>query len=109
MSETRRPHPAFPLPPDEDQARDDGRVFGRAAGLRASSRMMAAEQDSGQLQAVGAAEVEAILARADAMASAGVDREIVAAWTDEAADAFNAELDRAASLLRAREASSSKH
>lgn len=109
MSETRRPHPAFPLPQDIDQARHEGRLLGREAGLRASARMMEAEPDRDQLQAAGAEEVESILARADAMADAGVDREIVAAWTEEAANAFNAELDRAASLLRAREASSSKH
>ena len=62
-----------------------------------------------ELTTIGSDGVSAILAKANALADARLDREIVSAWTDAAADAFNLELERAAALLNAPEGSTSKH
>ncbi len=95
-------------PPFEDaeEARQDGETFGQAVGRRIAAAMTQANPGGADVSAIGAEGAEAVLAKATALADAGLERDLVEAWTDAAADAFRIELDRAASLLAA---SGSKH
>jgi hypothetical protein len=93
--------PDDPETPTVESARHDGEIFGRAVGKRTAQEMTRAGLSSNQLQLAGSEGVEVIIARANSLASAGLDRTIVAAWTEGAAEAFNSELSSAASLLRA--------
>jgi hypothetical protein len=91
----------LPQTSDLDDARESGRAFGRAIGQRTAEYMTRAGLTPDQLPVIGAEGVATIIARADTLASAGLDREFVAAWAEGAADAFHSELDAAASLLTA--------
>jgi hypothetical protein len=84
---------------DIDQAREDGEAFGRHAGRHAAAAMTQANLTAAETKALGADAVGTVLARADALANAGLSRELVEAWTEAAAEAFNHELDQAARLL----------
>jgi hypothetical protein len=99
----------LPPDPDLDEARASGSAFGKAIGRRTAEDMTRAGAIPDQLPAIGAEGVAAIIARADTLASAGLDREIVAAWMEGAADAFHSELDAAASLLKAVLPAGAKH
>lgn len=94
---------------DLEGARDDGEAFGREIGDRVAAKMTQANLTHSELTSIGSEGVSTILARASALADAGLDRDIVTAWTDAAAAAFNAELERAAALLNAPEGSTRKH
>ena len=50
---------------------------------------------------IGAEGAGKVLAEAAALADAGLEQDLVDAWTDSAADAFTRELDRTATLLTA--------
>jgi hypothetical protein len=63
--------------------------------------MTQADLGGADVTAIGAEGAGTVLAKATALADAGLDRDLVEAWTEAAADAFNAELSRAASLLSA--------
>jgi hypothetical protein len=63
--------------------------------------MIQADLDGADVSAIGADGAATVLAKAAALADAGMERDMVEAWTDAAADAFRLELDRAASLLSA--------
>ena len=99
-------HPEYPT---VESAREDGETFGRAVGKRTAQEMTRVGLSSDQLKAVGSEGIGTIIARANSLASAGLDRVIVAAWTESAAEAFNAELNSAASLLRAATPPGAKH
>jgi hypothetical protein len=101
--------PEHPEYPSVESAREDGETFGRAVGRRTAQDMTRAALSSDQLKGVGSAGIATIIARSNSLASAGLDRVIVAAWTESAAEAFNAELASAASLLRAATPHSAKH
>jgi hypothetical protein len=99
----------LPEPTDPEDARESGRAFGKAVGHRTVEHMTRAGAAADQLPSIGAEGVAAIMARANALASAGLNREIVAAWMEEAADAFHSELESAASLLTADLEPGAKH
>jgi hypothetical protein len=93
--------PEHPKNPTVESAGDDGETFGRAVGKRTAQEMTRAGLSPDQLKDVGSEGVAIIIARANSLARAGLDRLIVAAWAESAAEAFNAELESAATLLRA--------
>jgi hypothetical protein len=95
--------------PDLEGARQGGEAFGREIGNRVASNMTRAHLTHAEARRIGSEGVSTILAKASALADAGHDRELVAAWTDAAADAFNLALERAAALLNVPEGSTSKH
>ena len=84
-----------------EMACQDGEAFGRGAARRASAAMTRADLTDADANAIGAEAVSTVLARADALADQGLAKHLVEAWTDAAAEAFNVELQRAASLLAA--------
>lgn len=92
---------------DPDEASAEGAAFGREIGQQTASKMLKVDA-SDALTMIGAEAIVTILAKADAFAEAGLDRAVVTAWTDAAADAFHAEMNGAATLLQAREASQSR-
>ena len=94
---------------DPEQARESGRAFGKAIGQRTIEHMTRAGITLDQLPVIGAEGVAAIIARADALASSGLGRDIVAAWEEGAADAFHSELESAAWLLTADLQPGAKH
>jgi hypothetical protein len=99
-------HTKYPI---GESAREDGETFGRAVGKRTAQEMTRVGLSSDQLKAVGSEGVANIITHANSLASAGLDRVTVAAWTEAAAEAFNAELESAASLLRAATPPGAKH
>jgi hypothetical protein len=101
--------PGHPQYPTVESARDDGETFGRAVGKITAREMTRTGLSPDQLKSVGSEGIGTIIARANSLARAGLNRVIVAAWTEGAAEAFNAELDSAASLLRADTPSGEKH
>lgn len=94
---------------DDTTARRDGQAFGRETGRRTAEEMTRAGLTRADLRTIGQAGVSIILTRADALAESGIDPARVAIWTDAAADAFHAELDRAAALLSAADPSGRRH
>jgi hypothetical protein len=86
------------LPQTVETARADGAEFGQAAARQAAAAMTRPGLTQAQVKALGAETAGAVLAKADSLAAAGLDRALVEAWTEAAAEAFNAELSRAASL-----------
>ncbi len=94
---------------DDETARRDGEAFGRETGRHTAAEMTRADLTRADLRAIGEAGVSTILARAEALAEAGTDTACVAIWTDGAADAFHAELDRAAALLSSPDPSGRRH
>jgi hypothetical protein len=94
------------LPQDLEAARAEGAEFGRAAAREAASAMTRPALTQGQVKALGSESAGSVVTKADSLAAAGLDRALVEAWTEAAAEAFNAELTRAASLLSA---SGTKH
>jgi hypothetical protein len=86
------------LPRDLDGARADGAAFGHAVGQQTASDMA---QAIGDPVVLGQEGVGLVLARANALADAGLDRDLVEEWTEAAAASFNEELSRAAALLQA--------
>ena len=84
---------------DVEAARQDGEAFGRLAARQASAAMTRANLTEAEAKALGADAVGTVLARANALADTGLSRDLVEAWTDAAAEAFNLELKRAAALL----------
>ena len=86
---------------DVDAARQDGEAFGRLAAVQASAAMTRANLSDAEVKALGADAVGTVLARANTLADAGLSRDLVEEWTEAAAEAFNIELERAASLLAA--------
>jgi hypothetical protein len=95
--------------PTSEIAREDGEAFGRAAGKRTTQEIIGAGLSSQHLERAGSEGVTTIIARANALASAGLDPVIVSAWSEGAAEGFNSELDSAASLLRAATPPGAKH
>jgi hypothetical protein len=91
---------------DVEEARQDGEAFGQAVGRRTAAAMTQADLGGADVTAIGAEGAGTVLAKATALADAGLERDLVEAWTEAAADAFKLELDRAASLLAA---SGSRH
>jgi hypothetical protein len=89
------------LPQTIETARAEGAEFGQAAARQAASAMTRPGLTQAEVKALGAETAGAVLAKADSLAAAGLDRALVEAWTEAAAEAFNAELSRAASLLSA--------
>ena len=94
---------------DPESAREHGETVGREIGQRTAFAMLRTDLAGADLGRIGAEAVASIMAQADAMADAGAERSLVSAWTEGAADAFHAEMERAATLLKAREASASLH
>lgn len=94
---------------DDETARRTGEAFGRGIGRHTAAKMTQADLTRADLRAIGEAGVATILARADVLAESGSDPARVATWTDGAADAFHAELDRAAALLSATDPSGRRH
>jgi hypothetical protein len=94
---------------DPEEARESGRAFGKAIGQRTIEQMTRAGLTPDQLPEIGAQGVADIIGRADTLASAGLGREIVAAWAEGAADAFHSELEGAALLLTADLQPGAKH
>jgi hypothetical protein len=86
---------------DIDGARQDGEAFGQAVGRRTAAAMTQADLGGADMTGIGAEGAGTVLAKAASLADAGLDRDLVEAWIDAAADAFRLELDRAASLLAA--------
>ena len=86
---------------DAEEARQDGQAFGQAIGRRVAAAMTQADLGGADVSAIGAEGAGTVLAKATALANAGLGRDLVEAWTDAAADAFRIELDRAAALLAA--------
>ncbi len=94
---------------DDETARRDGETFGHETGRHTADEMTRADLTRADLRAIGEAGVSAILGRAGVLAEAGLDPARVAIWTDAAADAFHAELDRAAALLSTPDPSGQRH
>jgi hypothetical protein len=69
----------LPQTPDLDEARASGSAFGKVIGQRTAEHMTRAGATPDQLPLIGAEGAAVIIARADTLASAGLDREIVAA------------------------------
>src|SRR4051794_39655812 len=95
--------------PTPEIARKDGEDFGRAVGKRTAQEIIRPGLSSEQLERAGSEGVTTIIARANSLASAGLDPILVSAWTEGAAEGFNSELDAAASLLRAATPPGAKH
>lgn len=89
------------FPSDIDDAREQGEAFGSEVGRQAAGDMMQTGLADNEIKLIGAEAISSVIGRADALANAGLDREIVSAWVEAAAEAFNRELDQAVSLLRA--------
>jgi hypothetical protein len=95
--------------PTAEIARNDGEGFGRAIGKRTAQEIIRARLSSEELERAGSDGVTTIIARANSLATAGLDEVIVSAWTEGAAEGFNSELDAAALLLRAATPPGAKH
>src|SRR3954469_3913717 len=74
-------HTKYPI---GESAREDGETFGRAVGKRTAQEMTRVGLSSDQLKAVGSEGVANIITHANSLASAGLDRVTVAAWTEAA-------------------------
>ena len=86
---------------DIEDARQNGAAFGWSIGRETAAAMTAAEAEGGDVPVIGAEGAGKVLAEAAALADAGLEQDLVDAWTDSAADAFTRELDRTATLLTA--------
>ena len=94
---------------DPQRTRMEGEAFGRSVAKRIALQMTRATLSDSELRAIGSEGVSLVLAKAQSLADAGLDQTTLDEWTNAAAEAFNRELERAASLLVANQASDSRH